>query len=198
MVSGLSGITCSFSSSSLFTLSNGFSADYEGGSAATALCFSMAQYKNPRSNKPSSVFTITLAISTGENSYTGTTTVTASTVAALAAGSVSPASTINGAENVYTFTTSSPAATQVGDFYRVTLPSELGISSSPTCAGSSPLASSLTCAINSGALLITISRADATNTEIAALTSLSFAVTNGINQADLSTSTSIEMRHQLE
>lgn len=158
----------------------------------------MAQYKNPRSNKPTAVFTITLAISTGETSYTGTTTITAATIAGLTAGSVSPASTTNGAENVYTFSTTSPAATKVGDFYRITLPSELSFSSSPTCGGSSPLATSLTCAINSGALLVTIARADASNTEIAALTSLSFTVTSGVNQAGLSQSASIELRHQEE
>lgn len=141
-VIGLSGgISCSFTSSQVLRLTNGFNT---GDFLSGTLQFTIEGIQNPRSLRPTDSFQARIYDPNGDGQYAIT---TGRTITMLAASdfksiSISQGSENNGAVTDYTFSITLSNTLVAGDFIRVTFPTEVGISS-PTCVGNSILASSL-------------------------------------------------------
>lgn len=128
-VIGLSGgISCSFTTSQTVRLSNGFNT---GNFLSGILQFTISGIVNPRSMKPTTSFNIYIYDASGYGQYAITTGLitTMTTPSDFRSISISSGSVNNGATTNYTFSITLSNVIVNGDYIRVTIPSEIGLTS---------------------------------------------------------------------
>ena len=192
-VIGLSGgITCSFSTTQIVKLSNGFTT---GDFLSGTLLFTIEGIQNPRSVQPTSTFSAIIDDSSGNGQYAITSglTLTMTTPVDFLSISLASGSPNNGAITNYTFSITLSNKLVVGDYVRITFPAEISLSTStPTCNGSTNLASSLTCTLSSSVLDVAIATSSGA-TELAANTLIVFVIQGVQNPSTLSESSSFQV-----
>ena len=190
-VIGLSGgISCSFTTSQVVKLSNGFNT---GDFLSGLLQFTISGIVNSRSMKPSSSFTVYIYDSNGNGQYglTSGLTTTMTTPSDFRSISISSGSVNNGAYANYTFSITLSNVIVNGDYIRVTIPSEIGLTS-PVWSGVSNLMGSLTWSVSSSILDIAISTSGSSS--LSANTLIIFIVQNMRNPTTLTTSSSFQVQ----
>ena len=190
-VIGLSGgISCSFTSSQVVQLSNGFNT---GDFLSGLLQFTISGITNPRSLKPSSSFNVYIYDANGNGQYALTSglTTTMTTASDFRSISISSGSVNNGAYTNYTFSITLSNVIVSGDYARITIPTEIGLSS-PVWTGVSNLATSLTWSLSSGVLDIAL--ATSVGSSLSANSLMIFLVQNMRNPTTLTTSSSFQVQ----
>ena len=153
------GSTLSWSiSGNVLTVSNGYSSGSQTFTGTQALKFSTTNIVNSRSLKPSSVFQFDIKNSAGGLMFSvSNPTLTLTTAQTFTTVSVSSGTSVNGASTNYTWTITTNNLLNSGDFIRISPPSTVSFSSSPTWTGVSGLASSLSWKNNYGVLYVVLS-----------------------------------------
>ncbi|CAI2378427.1 unnamed protein product [Moneuplotes crassus] len=154
----LTTISCAVSDRKI-TVSNGFTSGSLA--AGTAVSFSINGILNPVSLSTTSSFTFTTFDSSNyqiDVRISGI-TVTMTSVGELQKAEISIPSPINGATNAYSFTFRASSPLKDGDRMYIKVPNTVTPPSSPTCTGTTLLASSLTCNTLNKEIFITISAA---------------------------------------
>lgn len=150
------GLSCSISGSTM-TVTGGYSSAKQAFTGTEALSFSATSIVNPRSLKPTDKFYFYVKTSGGSTIYSvNNPTLTITTAATFGSSTISQALGTNGATTSYTWTFTTNSKLVSGDYFKITPPSSITISS-PTCTGITGLSSSLTCNMVSGSLWVTVS-----------------------------------------
>lgn len=138
------------------TVSNGYSSGSQAFTGSEVLSFTATSITNPRSLQATSTFKFDVKSSGGYSIYTVTNpTLTMTTAATLSSVAITQTLSTNGASTSYTWSFTTNSKIVAGDIFKITPPSTITFSS-PTCTGVTGLASSLTCSVSSGSLLVTI------------------------------------------